>query len=111
MKSPWTYESRFASRANTVFVERLARCDDRVARALDELLERPVVEGDADDRAVEEPARLEAVQRAERHDPREVAGDPEDHEHVGRPRPAVRLPVHGSEHFSFPMECTATSGK
>ena len=78
-----------------LLVELLARRDDRVARALDELLERPVVERDADDRAVEEPARLEPVQRAVRHDAGEVAGDPEDHEHVGRPRPAVRLPVHG----------------
>jgi len=75
-------------------VERLTRRDDRVARARDELLERPVVEGDADDRTAQKPASLEAVQRAEGHDPREVARDPEDHEHVGRPRPAVRLPVH-----------------
>ncbi len=38
-----------------VLVEFLARADDRVARALDELLERPVVERDADDRAVQKP--------------------------------------------------------
>ena len=87
-----------------VLVDRLARRDDGVARALDELLERPVVERDADDRAVEEPARLEPVQRAVRHDAREVARDPEDHEHVGRLRPAVRLPVHAAEHLSFRLE-------
>ena len=94
MKSPWWYESRFASRAKTCIVELFARRDDRVTCALDELLERPVVERDADDRAIEEAARLEAIQRAVRHDAREIAGDPEDHEYVGRLRPAVRLPVH-----------------
>ena len=77
-----------------VLVDLLARRDDRFTSTIDELLERPVVESDADDGAVEEAARLEPVQRAVRHDAREVARDPEDHEHVGRPRPAVRLPVH-----------------
>ncbi len=64
-------------------VELLAGRDDRLTRTLDELLERPVVERDADDRAVEEPARLEPVQRAVGHHAREVARDPEDHEDVG----------------------------
>ena len=77
-----------------LLVDLLACRDDRFAGTIDELLERPVVEGDADDGALEEAARLEPVQRPVRHDPREVARDPEDHEHVGRPRPAVRLPVH-----------------
>jgi hypothetical protein len=72
----------------------LACPDDRLVGTLDQMLVRPVVEGDADDGAVEQPAALEPVQRAERHDPREVAGDPEDHENVGRQRPTVRLPVH-----------------
>ncbi len=89
-----------------LLVDLLARRDDRFASTIDELLERPVVEGDADDGAVEEAARLEPVQRAVGHDAREVARDPEDHEHVGRPRPAVRLPVHTAEHFSFPMDST-----
>ncbi len=66
-----------------LLVERLAGGDDRVPRALDQLLERPVVERDADDRAVEEPARFESVQRAERHHAGEVARDAEDDEHVG----------------------------
>ena len=77
-----------------LLVDLLAGRDDRFTSTIDELLERPVVESDADDGAVEEAARLEPVQRAVRHDAREVARDPEDHEHVGRPRPAVRLPVH-----------------
>ena len=49
-----------------------------------ELLVGPVVDGDADDRAVEEAAGLEPVERAKRHHLRQVAGDPEDDEDVGR---------------------------
>ena len=75
-------------------VDLLARRGDRVVGALDEVLPRPVVEGDADDRALQETAALEPVERAKGHHPGEVAGDPEDHENVGRLRPAVRLPVH-----------------
>ena len=74
-----------------LLVELLARRHDRLACALDELLERPVVERDADDRAVEEPSLLESVERVERHHLREVARDSEDHEDVGRPRVRVRL--------------------
>ena len=64
-------------------VELLAGADDRVACALDELVDRPVVDGDPDDRALEQPALLEPVQRMERHDLGQVPGDPEDHEDVG----------------------------
>ncbi len=63
-------------------VERLARSLDRLARALAQLVDVPVVDGDADDRAIEQAATLEPVQRPERHHLREIAGDPEDHEHV-----------------------------
>jgi hypothetical protein len=87
-------------------VDLLAGGADRVVRPLDEMLVRPVVEGDTDDGAVEEPARLEAVQRAEGHDPREIARDAEDHENVGRLRPTVRLPVHTREHFSSYNACS-----
>ena len=66
-------------------VERLPGADDRVPRALDQLVDGPVVDGDADDRAVEEAAALEPVQRTEGHHLREVAGDAEDDEHI---RPA-----------------------
>ena len=48
-----------------LLVDLLARRDDRVTSTIDELLERPVVEGDADDGALEEAARLEPVQRAD----------------------------------------------
>ncbi len=63
-------------------VELLPGADDRVPRALDQLVDGPVVDGDADDRAVEEAAALEPVQRTEGHHLREVAGDAEDDEHV-----------------------------
>jgi hypothetical protein len=63
-------------------VELLAGADDRLARALHELIDAPVVDCHADDGAVEQVARLEAVQGAERHDLGEVAGDPEDHEDI-----------------------------
>ncbi len=69
-----------------------------LARVLAQLVDRPVVDGDADDRAVEQPALLEPVERAEGHHLRQVAGDPEDHEHVrglracgpAGPRPGFR---------------------
>ncbi len=67
-------------------VELLAGADDRLARPLDELVHRPVVDRHADHRAVEQPALLEPVQRAERHHLREIAGDAEDDEDVGRGR-------------------------
>ena len=67
-----------------VLVERLAGADDRLPCALDELVDGPVVDRHADDRAVEQPAPLEPVQRPERHHLRQVACDPEDHEDIGR---------------------------
>ena len=63
-------------------VELLAGTRDRVSRPLDQLLDRPVVDGDTDDRAVEQAARLEPVERPEGHHPGEVAGDAEDDEDV-----------------------------
>ena len=68
--------------AEHILVERLAGADDGLARPLDQLLDRPVVDRDADDRAVQQPASLEPVQRPERHHLREIAGDSEDDEHV-----------------------------
>ena len=85
------------------FVERLARADDRVARPFDQLLLAPVVDCDADDRAVDQPASLEPVQRPERHHLRQVAGDPEDHQHVRCLRFASRPAVHC--HCSTPDSC------
>ena len=70
--------------AEHVFVERLARADDGFARPVHQLLDRPVVDRDADDRAVQQAPPLEPVQRPERHHLREIAGDSEDDEHVCR---------------------------
>ena len=65
-------------------VDDLAGALDRLAGAFHQLVPGPVVHGDADDGAVQEAARLQPVQRPERHHPREIAGDPEDHQHVRR---------------------------
>jgi hypothetical protein len=76
-------------------VERLTRRDNRVASVLDEVLERPVVERDADDSAEEGSTLLQSIERAEGHDPREVAGDPEDDEDVGRLRAVAACAIVG----------------
>ena len=55
---------------------------DRLAHAPSQLRERPVVGRHADDRAVEDAAALEAVERLERHLLREIPGDPEGDEGV-----------------------------
>jgi hypothetical protein len=65
-----------------LLVERLAGACDRLARAILELIDGPVVDRDAHDRAVEQAALLEPVQRVERHHFRQVARDPEDDEDV-----------------------------
>ena len=83
-KSPETYDKRAASRSNTSSSSGSPVPTIDVARPLDELLDGPVVDGHADDRAVEQAAPLEPVQRPERHHLRQVAGDPEDDEDVGR---------------------------
>ena len=64
-------------------IERLAGGQDRLAGTLLEVVDRPVVDGDADDRARQEPALLEAVERVQRHHLGQVAGDAEHDEDVG----------------------------
>ena len=93
-------------------VELLAGADDRVVRARDQLLHRPVVDGDADDRAAQQTLPLEPVERAEGHDACQVAGDPEDDEHVGgmllrlvRRRPVGRRGVRCGCHRSSVRRC------
>src|SRR6185503_2344269 len=66
-----------------LLVQFLAGADDRLPRALDELVDRPIVDCDAENRAVQKPALLEPVEGMERHDLRQVACDAEDHETVG----------------------------
>ena len=73
-------------------VDRLAARFDRAARALAQILDRPVIAGDAHDRAVEQAAALEPVERMERHHLRKVAGDAEHDEHVGVASPARAIP-------------------
>ena len=67
-----------------VCLQRLAAVDDRLPRALAQVVVAPVLNGDADDRAVEQPSPLEPVERTQRHLLREVARDAERDEHVGR---------------------------
>ena len=74
-------------------VELFAGAFDAFGRVLAQLLDRPVVAGDADDRAVQEPALLEPVEREERHHLGQIAGDAEDHEHVCCLRLAGPLPL------------------
>jgi hypothetical protein len=75
-------------------VERLPGAGDGRAGPVDELGLGPVVDRHADDRAVEQPPALQPVERAEGHDLGQVAGDPEDHQHVRRPG----LPIVGVRH-------------
>ena len=81
-------------------VDRLAAVLDALARVLAQVVDGPVVDRHADDRAVQQAAALQPVERVERHHLGEVAGDAEDHEHVrglcagrvllgGRGRPEV----------------------
>ena len=63
-------------------VDLLSGALDRRTRPLAKVFDGPVVDRHADDRAVEQPARLEAVQRPEGHHLRQVARDPEHDEHV-----------------------------
>ena len=72
-----------------LLVELLAGSDDGGPRSIDELVDAPVVDGNSDDGTVEQLALLEPVQRAERHDLRQVPRDPEDHEDI-----ATRLLAH-----------------
>ena len=67
-------------------VELLARAFDRLAGAVLQLVDGPVVHGHADDRTVDQAPPLEAVERHERHHLREVARDSEGHEDVRRAR-------------------------
>ena len=75
-------ESRRETRED-LLVEFLAGPYDGLARALDELLHRPVVHSDSDDRAIQQASLLEPVERVEGHHLRQIARDPEDHEDVG----------------------------
>ena len=65
-------------------VDRLAAVLDALARVLAQMVDGPVVARHPDDRAVQQAAALQPVQRVERHDLGQVAGDSEDHEHVCR---------------------------
>ncbi len=64
-------------------VDRLLVGLDRLARPLAQVVDGPVAGRDPDDRAIQQLALLEPVQRVERHHLGEVAGDAEDDEYVG----------------------------
>ena len=68
-----------------VLVELLARAHDRLTRALDETVDRPVVGRHAEDRAVEQAAPLQPVERSEGHHLRQVARDPKHRQPVCPP--------------------------
>ena len=70
-------------------VDRLAAVLDALAGVLAQILDRPVVDRHAHDRAVQQAALLQPVQRVEGHHLREVAGDAEDDEYVGGLRASV----------------------
>ena len=62
---------------------------------LAQLLDAPIINGYSDDRAVQQSAALQAIERAEGHHPGQVAGDAEDDQRV---RLGVMFAVrHGSE--------------
>ena len=73
-------------------------------RVLAQLLDGPVVDRDADDRAVELAAGLEPVERPEGHFLRQVAGDPEDRQDVrvrGVGLVAIGPPGYPTAEFAF----------
>src|SRR5208282_6425502 len=72
-----------------VAVELFAAAFDALGGVLAQLLDRPVVARHAHDRAVQQTAALEPVERVEGHHLGEVAGDPEDDQSIGEPRVAV----------------------
>src|SRR4051794_35310311 len=84
-----------------LLVERLTTVDDCTTRALLQVVDCPVVNRDADDRAIEQASFLEPVQRAQRHHLGQVARDAEGDEDVGwlrshGPEPAREAPVQSS---------------
>ncbi len=65
-------------------IDLLSGALDALPRVVAQVLDRPVVDGHADDRAVQEPPPLEPVERPEGHHLRQIAGDAEHDEHVRR---------------------------
>ena len=79
--------SLFGEALEHVLVDRLVRILDGFSGVIPEGRGGPLVAGHADDRALEHPAALQAVQGREGHLLRQVSGDTEDHQHVcGRGR-------------------------
>lgn len=69
-------------------------------RAVDELIEGPVVGRHPHDRAVQQAPLLEAVQRPEGHHLGEVTGDAEDHERVT----GLVCVGHGAQYVASPHD-------
>ncbi len=65
-----------------MFVDLLAGGGDRLAGVVSQLLDRPIVSRDADDRTLEPTMAREPVERLKGLLFRQVAGDPENHQGV-----------------------------
>ncbi len=90
-----------------VVVDGLTGVFDALARMLPEMIDGPVIHGHAEHRTVEQPAPLEAIERAKGHHLGEIPGDAEGDEYVGRlgcvryHRLAFRLSVHDDCHVDL----------
>ncbi len=69
--------------AKDVVVESLRAGGNRLASVFSQVLVAPVADRHPHDRAVEQPAALQPIQRAKGHHLREIPGDPENHEDIG----------------------------
>jgi hypothetical protein len=85
-----------------LLVDRLPGALDRTARVCAQVLDGPVVDSDADDRTGQQAAPLQAVQRPERHDLREITCDAEAHEGVGA---AGRIALHRASRRARSVGC------
>ena len=85
--------------------------DDRRTSALDELVDRPVIDRDPDDGAVEQSALLEPVERPEGHHPRQVAGDAEHHQDIRVRMCGLRSPPRSAPSFSCRAAISGAPGR
>src|ERR1019366_394779 len=93
----------------------LAGCGYRVIGVFAQALDCPVVRGDADDRAVQQSACFQTVEREERHLSRQVSGDAEDHQdvcllaHLSPPSRRSAIPVRSSRTIRSPASAVMSA--